>query len=201
MRKLLKLCALGLVLFSISSQVSAQDGNKVIRVANGINRLQLHGYDAMIVRAWRENFNAHGFDVVSIFVRDGMGNRGQSWSVVPIFRPHNGDDHEELHVMAGGGADCQLHDFRLLVNANGEPAQLILANRDAGTSYASAANVRFDYYVLAENTDGSPGHPPLYFEWKKSASARKQYCDVNRAFDRELHLGTSSGSDTDSGIR
>lgn len=201
MPKLSNLCALGLILFSVSSQVSAQDGNKVIPVANGINRLQLHGYDAMIVRAWRENFNAHGFDVVSIFVRDGIGGRAQSWSIVPIFHPHNGDEHEELHVTAGGGADCRLHDFRLLVNANGERAQLILANRDAGTSYAAAANVRFDYYVLAENTDGSPGHPKLYFEWKKSASAREQYCDVNRAFDRELHLGTSSGSDIDSGIR
>jgi hypothetical protein len=186
-QKLSNLCALGLIVFSVS--VSAQDGNKVIPVANGINRLQLHGYDAMIVRAWRENFNAHGFDVVSIFVRDGVGNRAQSWSIVPIFHPHNGDDHEQLHVMAGGGADCRLHEH------------LILANRDAGTSYAAAANVRFDYYVLAENTDGSPGHPKLYFEWQKSASARQQYCDVNRAFDRELHLGTSSSSDSDSGIR
>jgi hypothetical protein len=161
-------------------------------VANGINRLQLHSSEAMIVRASRENFNAHVFDVVSIFVRDGTGPRVGSWSIVPMFHPRAGVDHEDLHIIVGGGADCQLHDFRLLTSDNGKSAQLILADRDPGTSYAAPANVRFDYYILSGNTSGSPGRPNLYFNWYKSQSARSQYCDVNRAFDHELHLGKSS---------
>ncbi|WP_162600739.1 hypothetical protein [Paraburkholderia sp. C35] len=173
---------------------NAQDATTVFSITNGINRLRLHGSEAMIVRASRENFNAHGFDVVSIFVRNDIGPGSGTWSIVPMFHSDAGVDHEDLHLLVGGGADCQLHDFRLLTSSNANSAQLILADREPGTSYADAANVHFNYYVLSENSAESPGHPMLYFNWYKSQSARAQYCDVNRAFDQELHLGTTSSN-------
>ncbi|WP_439889739.1 hypothetical protein ACS7SF_10545 [Ralstonia sp. 25C] len=188
---------LGLTLLGLSGSAAAQAGYTLMPVHNGVNALKLRGYDAIAVRAWRENFNAHGFDVVTFFVRDGAAGRAQPWSLVPVFRRGerggNGEQ-EQLHITASGGADCLLHDFRLMLAQGGKPAILILANREAGTSYAADANVRFDYYVLTENTDGTPGYPKLSFRWQKSQQARAQYCDVNRAFDQELHLGTSSGT-------
>jgi len=188
---------LGLTLLGLSGAATAQAGYTLMPIRNGVNALKLRSYDAIAVRAWRENFNAHSFDVVTFFVRDGAAGRAQPWSLVPIFRRNDGgggNEQEQLHVTTGGGADCLLHDFRLLLAQGGKPAVLILANREAGASYAADANVRFDYYVLTENTDGTPGHPRLSFRWQKSQPARAQYCDVNRAFDQELHLGTSSGT-------
>lgn len=76
MPRILRPLLFGLLLLSVSNQVSAEDAYKVVAVSNGTNRLSLGGHDAMLIRAWRENFNAHGFDVISIFVRDGVGDRG-----------------------------------------------------------------------------------------------------------------------------
>lgn len=188
---------LGLTLLGLPGLAAAQAGYTLMPVHNGVTALKLRGYDAIAVRAWRENFNAHSFDVVTFFVRDGAAGRAQPWSLVPVFRHvENGanSEQEQLHITTGGGADCLLHDFRLMLAPDGKPAMLILANREAGSSYAADSNVRFDYYVLTENIDGTPGHPKLSFRWQKSQPARKLYCDVNRAFDQELHLGTSSGT-------
>lgn len=188
---------LGLAVLGLSGLAAAQTGYTQMPIRNGVNALKLRGYDAIAVRAWRENFNAHSFDVVTFFVRDGTAGRAQPWSLVPVFRRSGSggsSEQEQLHVTASGGADCLLHDFRLLLAQGGKPAVLVLANREPGASYAAEANVRFDYYVLTENTDGTPGYPKLSFRWQKSQPARAQYCDVNRAFDQELHLGTSSGT-------
>ena len=188
---------LGLTLLGLSGAAAAQAGYTLMPVHNGVNTLKLRGYDAIAMRAWRENFNAHSFDVVTFFVRDGAAGRAQPWSLVPVFRRSErgaNSEQEQLHVTTSGGADCVLHDFRLLLAQGGKPATLILANREAGASDADDAHVRFDYYVLTENTDGTPGYPKLSFRWQKSQPARAQYCDVNRAFDQELHLGTSSGT-------
>ncbi|MCT7032319.1 carbapenem self-resistance protein CarG family protein, partial [Salmonella enterica] len=84
---------------------------------------------------------------------------------------------------------CVLHDIRLLSGGNARPALLIVANRDLGDGYADDAPVHFDYYVLTENEDGVPGHPRFYFRATHSTTARANYCDVNDAFAKELHLG------------
>ena len=195
MQGTLKLYAIGILLAAASIRVCAQDAFTAVPVSNGINRLVLDGHDAITVRGWRENFNAHGFDVVSIYIRDGIGDHAGSWSVVPIFRQQSSADHEDLQVIATGGADCQLDDFRLLTTENGKRVQIILGTRDPGTSYAAAATVRFDFYVLTQNTDGTPGYPTHYFKWQRSQRSLARYCDVNEAFDRELNLGTSSGAE------
>lgn len=41
-----------------------------ISISNGVNRFVLDGREFLAFRAWRENFNAHGFDVVTLYVRD-----------------------------------------------------------------------------------------------------------------------------------
>ncbi|WP_322044403.1 carbapenem self-resistance protein CarG family protein [Paraburkholderia sp. J67] len=169
----------------------AVQGARVIPVNNGINTLKLQGQHAMAVRAWRENFNAHGFDVVTMYVQDGGAKPG-AWNIVPVF-DHDAVKPEHLEIVASGGADCMLRDFRLVSAADGKSTSLVTATRDMGDSYADAAKVRFDYYVLTENDEGSAGHPRMYFEWKSSRTASRPYCDVNDAFRDELHLGPTSG--------
>jgi hypothetical protein len=95
-------------------------------------------------------------------------------------------EREALRV--SGGADCRLHDFRLLKPIGSNPVRLILADRDPGSSYADVANVHFSYFELAKNDDGDPGWPSLYFKLKDTKVSSHQYCDVDEALDKELHL-------------
>ncbi|WP_296943429.1 hypothetical protein [uncultured Massilia sp.] len=169
----------------------AQAGPRVIEVRNGINKFRLGDQPMMAVRAHRDNFNAHDVDVVSFYA---VGKGGAALGVVSVFGPAQGKETERYQVTVGGGADCRLHDFRL-VDADGrQPARLVLAERDFGASYADAATVHFTWYALARNTEEVPGRPALYFQAERTADSRKAYCDVNEAFARELGLG-NGGAD------
>ena len=46
-----------------------------------------------------------------------------------------------------------------------------------------------DYYKLTRNVQGDVGRPPYYFNFVRTVDARRKYCDVNLAFEEELHLG------------
>lgn len=164
--------------------------SKVIQIKNGPNRSSLAGKELLAVRGRRENFNAHGFDAVTLYLHgpDGI------WHVVPYMEPaKKGDTTERPVISASGGADCLLRDFRLLDAKAGRPAQLIVANREFGESYADTTTVHFDYYELTENTESDVGDPLYWFKHVKRVDAPKKYCDVNDAFDKELHLGPTSG--------
>jgi hypothetical protein len=194
MKRLSFMVAAFLVLCVCASPLYAGDldGYTVVPVSNGVNKLTLDGHEAMAVRAWRENFNAHGFDVVTFYFRDRSDDGKTTWNLVPVFDQDDSRERDMLTV--SGGADCQLHDFRLLQADGRRPVRLVLADRDMGDSYADGATVHFSYYELARNEDDSPGRPTLYFKaWKTTVAAHK-YCDVNEALDKELHLGASSGA-------
>jgi hypothetical protein len=170
-------------------------GYRPVPINNGPNRLRVQGHDMLVFRAWRGNYNAHGFDAVTLYLLDkGDDGRG-TWTLVPVFTKKEDDEKEHHEITVSGGADCLLHDFRLLIAADKvHPPMLVIANRDAGASFADPAAVHFEYYELAENVTGTPGWPHFYFKATRSATADAEYCDVNEAFDKELHLGTSSGS-------
>ncbi len=142
---------------------------------NGLNRVDFTGDGSadLVVIARRENGNAHGFDVVSFHVEDG------ALLQVPLFD----DDHEAQFATIRGGADCVLHDLRLLPGAPGEPATLIRADRAPGESYADAAEVTFTWYALRRNADGEVGRPIWWYERVRETKADKAYCDVGEAFD------------------
>jgi len=164
-------------------------GYKAVHLVNGPNELRLQGHDVTVVLASRENYNAHGFTLATFYMRDKGDNGKEAWSLLPVFEKQKGEEKEQYGVTIHGGADCVLHDFRLLSAGDGRPALLIVADRDFGESYADAATVHFDYYELVHNKDFVPGWPEFYFRAKRSTTAHAKYCDVNDAFDKELHLG------------
>jgi hypothetical protein len=174
----------------ISSQAVAGDQSKhdVVKIGNGITQVDFtgEGVQDFVVSGHRENYNAHSFDVVSFYVpvQDDAGTSKQ-WNIVPVMT--KGSEKEQVDV--SGGADCVLHDFRLLAGHGKEAATLILADRDLGESFASAAKVTFTYYSLVRNPDGSPGSPTYAFEQSRVVNAKHAYCDIEEAFDRELGLG------------
>lgn len=170
-------------------QADGLAGYKVVHLVNGPNKLRLQGHDVTAVVASRENFNAHGFTLVTFYMHDKDADGKAAWSLLPVFEQRKGEEHEEYGVTVSGGADCVLHDYRLLSAGDGHPAVLIVADREFGESYVDDAPVHFDYYELAHNEDDVPGHPEYYFAAKRSTTAHAKYCDVNDAFDKELHLG------------
>jgi hypothetical protein len=194
LRAVLSGVLLALSVAGVSARAGDLVGYKVLPINNGLNSLRLQGHELLGFRAWRENFNAHGFDLVTLYMRNKVDGKLGAWNLVPIFSRQKGDEKEQFELTVSGGADCVLQDFRLLAATDNRPAQLIVARRDLGESYADAATVHFDYYMLAENADGDPGWPSFYFKAEKTTSAKAPYCDVNEAFDKELQLGTTSGA-------
>ncbi|HEY4210201.1 MAG TPA: hypothetical protein VGM84_01860 [Steroidobacteraceae bacterium] len=142
------------------------------------------GEGATVVLARRENFNAHGYDVATLYIETREQDESPAlFTIVPIFT----SGAERLELAAAGGADCRLNDFRL-VHRTGADAELIIASRPLGSSYADPAAVKFEYYLLKHNTSRVIGRPDFYFEWQRAVMAKKMYCDVNEAFDVELGL-------------
>jgi hypothetical protein len=153
---------------------------------NGLNRVDFTGDGKadLVVIAHRENFNAHGFDVVSFHANDG------GLLQVPLF---DGDDEAQFATISGG-ADCVLHDLRLLPGKRGEPATLVRADRVLGDSYAADAEVTFTWYALRRNVDSDVGYPEYRFERTRKTKAEKAYCDVGDAFAKELGLPATSAA-------
>ena len=147
-----------------------------VALENGLNRIDFTGDGRadLVVVAHRENFNAHGFDVASFHVED-----GDTLLQVPLF---DGDDERQFATVSGG-ADCTLHDLRLLPGKPGEPMTLVVADRALGDSYADPNTVTFTWYALRTNDAGDIGVPRYRFARTRTTQADKPYCDVGDAFE------------------
>lgn len=147
-----------------------------VSLKNGMNRIDFTGDGRadLFVVAHRENFNAHGFDVVTFLVED-----GDTLLQVPLF---DGDDERQFATISGG-ADCTLHDLRLLPGKAGEPMTLIVADRALGDSYAEPNTVTFTWYTLRTNAESDVGYPQFRFQRTRTTQAKQPFCDVEDAFD------------------
>ncbi|HEX7638899.1 MAG TPA: hypothetical protein VF457_10915 [Burkholderiaceae bacterium] len=155
-----------------------------LKLHYGLNKVDITGQGdpAVAVLAHRENFNAHSFEVLALYLTP-RDSRDKTWNIVPLFDDKHPTGALELYT--DGGADCLLHDYRLLAAA-GQPMRIVLAARDFGQDFADTVPVRFDFYVLKTNEDQDFGRPYRYFEHEKSVQARHPYCDVGEAFRKEL---------------
>jgi len=161
---------------------------QVVKLTYGPNRIGLPGLNVLCwaILSRRENFNAHGFDIFSLQMKDaGKGPNPTDWMAVTFFN----DKEEQLVLTVGGGADCLLHDFRLLKSQSGKTLQLVLADREFNISYVDKDTVVFSFYELKKNTEGLVGRPLFYFQRVRTQTAREKYCDVGEAFKVELGIG------------
>jgi hypothetical protein len=170
-----------------SAVASSPPIGDVIRFGNGTTQVDIlgDGSAGQVIVGTRQNFNAHGFDVVSFYVKAVTNADGSAWNIIPVI---DGSD-EKLSLAVSGGADCLLHDVRL-VRATGERhATLVVADRELGASFGDAADVTFTFYDLVKNQDGEPGRPLYYFSKARVSKASRAYCDVGEALAKELELG------------
>ena len=149
-------------------------GRAPLRPGNGVTEFDLlgDGTPAMAVVGRRENFNAHSFDVISFFVR--FENR---WDVVPMYE----DEKEQDSMTSSGGADCLLHDFRLVSHGQHVPLSLVVADRDYGDSFVAVMPVKFRVYELVKNVNSDMGWPTWRFQLRKTAASAHAYCELRSA--------------------
>jgi len=174
---------------------SAATTSSVIRLHDGRNTIDLLGTgDSGVVDvADRENFNAHGSHVAIFQLRAHTIPRDLSsaveWQVLPFFGGIADSVTGTEVFRTVEGADCTLRDLRIVRSNPKQPVEIVVAERELGASFADPAPVEFHYYELRTNTDGVVGWPAYYFAHTRVVRARQRYCDVDDAFDRELHLG------------
>jgi hypothetical protein len=176
------------VLFGIpgANAASLLDNYTVVKLDYGENRVDFNndGIPDLVVMGHRENFNAHDYDVISFYANE-PSNEQRRLAIVPMFD----QDKESVTLAAAGGADCRLHDFRLLRPKHGNQSLLIVADRKMSDSFFEENTVNFSYFKLERNSMESVGWPYLYFNLGEVRQAKAKYCDVNQAFRSELGLG------------
>ena len=170
------------------SSIAEPESTNPVKIRNGVNSVDFtgDGISGLVVLGHRENFNAHSFEIATFYISaQSVSGNAKQLDIVPIM----GKNKEKFEVAIGGGADCILHDFRLLAGSGKTPAVLILADRDMGKSYIDSEEVTFTYFTLAIRNDGTPGFPPYSFEQTRSIKSKARYCDVTEAFQKELGIG------------
>jgi hypothetical protein len=196
MRSFRRACLAAALLLAPAATNAA--GNGAFRPGNGITRLDLlgDGTPAMMVVGHRENFNAHSFDVATLYVRV-----GREWQIVPLFGAAQEQGEQDL-LTASGGADCVLHDFRFFRRTPHAPLELVVAERDYGQSFVDVRPVTFRSYALIRNVDEQAGDPAWRFQLRATTESAKSYCDVGDAFKAEsLWRQRSSGNASSSSGR
>jgi hypothetical protein len=172
------------------TQAGVPAGAELIVVKNGINRVDLGGdiIEAMVMLAHRDNLNAHSFERSTFLIRKHTAESDpKQWQIVPFEDAESGS-HWKNDLEVSGGADCQLHTFRLLRLSKENITYVLIANRAPGNSFTDGETVTFSYFKLTFNVDGLPGLPTAYFKLVQTEKAQKKYCDVNEAIKAELGL-------------
>lgn len=178
---------------SAEASTHAAEQSAVLPLHNGRNDVDLLGthQPGEILVSRRGNGNAHGFSVVLFQVlapAASDGTKEQAWQVIPFFGgPHDAETGEELFRTVEG-ADCILRDLRVVRPARSAPVDVVIGARDFGSSFADSAPVHFDFYELRANTESFG--PTYLFRYVRTVRAKRSYCDVDDAFNRELGLGT-----------
>ena len=163
---------------------------ELVPLHNGMNQVELGSpaLAGMVMLAHRENFNAHSFELATFYLRTAvLESDPKMWQLIPFeIKTEEGVWKNSLGV--SGGADCQVHTFRLLRARKEGKVSVLVADRATGESYADPGRVTFTWLQLEWNPDGGAGEPTARFKAWKTEKTTKLYCDVDEAIEAELHL-------------
>ena len=164
-------------------------GAAILHLEGGPNSIDIDGDAASDVafRAYRPNFNAHGYTLVTFYRKTVDSDGVQSWELVP-FVGANGQEHASFESREG--ADCRLSGIVALREDKsvGTPVTVIEAERDAGDSSADPMKVTFTVFRLSRNDEQISGWPNVYFKETETLVSRELHCDVGRAIETELDI-------------
>lgn len=182
----------------------------IIPLRHGVNEvvnLAGDGRKGIIIAAWRENMNAHGYTVYSVLLpRPGTTD---DWNLVNFdtHRDHDngGTEVDSLYDSPFDGEEVLASVRFATANLDGARATMaIAARRDMSTaeSFADKLPVQFEIYRLVRNTEEIPGWPFDYFDLVERFRPKKKYCNSDLALAKELNLPLPAdyqGPNTDDG--
>jgi len=156
----------------------AQD--TLVALQNGINHIDLDGdgVEEQIIKTWRENYNAHGYNGY-LFL--GMSDVDKTMVTITLSPPKA--SHQDM-VFSGEGVDCTYQDYFLVSNEHG--IRLVKASRSIVESFAAHEPVTFEFYQLAKNDEGIPGDPYRFWQFNRTVITEQKYCDVSDALKTEI---------------
>jgi hypothetical protein len=175
----------------------------VLPVAAGINSfpgLPPRGEEVILVKAWRDNGNAHGFSVTTAMVREsGRSAAAGGWDFVSYFdgdkeilaatdNPHTGDDAVRSLLYATAILDGQRQTLAVVAQRQ----------TDKTDSPADPAPVSFKLYQLTARPDDDPlGRPARFFQRVAEWRPVRPYCSADAALAAELRLPPPAGLTAD----
>ena len=160
----------------------------VIPLQIGVNKVAHFASDGrtgLIVKAWRDNSNAHGYNRYMVLLRN--STMENEWNVVTV---------EHDHILQDSIRDDP-HTFEDIVTTvlfaraklNGKPTTLLLeATRDWKESMAEFGPVKLSFYKLAHNSEGLPGFSEDYFILVKETASIAKYNNANFALKTEWKI-------------
>jgi hypothetical protein len=170
-------------------------GMVLVTLHEGSNELYLEGNRVLdvVFRAWRENGNAHGFNLTTFYRHahydaDRFSPASDRWELVPFFDSTPAREVDSYRNSMG--ADCVLEDLFLMrpTPATNKPTMAVIARREFGETFISMMPVSFDIYELKKEPV-TIGRPEVFFENVRTATSMGKYCDVADAMNRELGVG------------
>jgi hypothetical protein len=163
----------------------------IIHLKAGSNRIEHFapdGLPAIITLGWRDNGNAHGYDLFLVLMPTKAGS--SDWSVVDVVSgdpntsdydtirddPHTGDDFVSAVRFVQGSLD-------------GTPATLLLtATRDLGEAGIPAPSlVTYEVYQLVQNDQAGSGTVDLFHRIEASRSEMK-FCNAELALSKQFEI-------------
>ncbi len=140
-----------------------------MEIPEGITEIDFDGDGTkeIIVKAWRGNFNAHGFYMISVYKEDG--------GRLLLIPNHDNPIFRTLHT-----ADCTARDYFFLKQSNNIHLIEVMPQN---------SQTRFFVSGLFENKQGIPGWAEWYFEPLHTHSSNKKYCNLLEALnENKEHL-------------
>ena len=164
-----------------ASELEKFSNENVVKIENGLNFVDLDGdgdRDLVVSSRWRGGATGRHSDTYSFFVQVDRGGVTE-WHEVSL-----------NEFGAYGDYQCFSSDARVVLHPN-DPARLatlIDAIREPGESVYDSTKVKFSFYELT-NIDYMDIPYPIYrFELRDAIFSDGIYCDVGKAFKKELGI-------------
>lgn len=176
---MLRLSVLLSCFFVFALSPSAGNAKSLKAFQNGISHIDLDAdeHREIIVKADRENNNAHSYHVLSFYKK----TAAERLAVIPVEKPDDSGYTDMLSTQQG--ADCTIRDYALIKGNGNSAPRLIRARRSLDEGYAAQARVTFTIYTLGKNKKEIAGMPNHYFAVKARKKSKQRYCDVGSALE------------------
>ena len=158
---------------------------------NDVPNLAQNGRNGAIVLAWRDNGNAHGYDLFTVLLASGSGPR-PVWEVVGFDRENEFSDSVRDAPHVGEDMTRSVRFARGLYDGRPATMAFISTREPSEQSIPHPTRALVETFVLRANTEGS-GSTSHYFARVEARRTETEYCHAEMAIFVEIGLPLRSG--------